>query len=102
MPKLKITLHTKPGVTFEEEHVSGQKYLDFWNMKADFEDNQDKYSVVDIIEKRLEFTANLFSSDEITADSILKGTNPWDLMPLLNSIENIIIGAEDNESKKEQ
>ncbi|WP_019299175.1 phage tail assembly chaperone G [Lactococcus garvieae] len=102
MPKLKITLHTKPGVTFEEEHVSGQNYLDFWNMKADFEDNQDKYSVVDIIEKRLEFTANLFSSDEITADSILKGTNPWDLMPLLNSIENIIIGAEDNESKKEQ
>lgn len=102
MSKLKINLHTKPGVTFEEEHVSGQKYLDFWTMKADLEENQDKYSVVDIIEKRLEFTASLFSSDEITAESILSGTNPWDLMPLLNNIENIIIGVDENDSKKEQ
>lgn len=102
MAKLKIILHSKPGVTFEEEHVSGQKYLDFWTMKADLEENQDKYSVVDIIKKRLDFTASLFSSDEITAEAILGGTNPWDLMPLLNSIENIILGEDDNESKKEQ
>ncbi|MCH1723571.1 phage tail assembly chaperone G [Lactococcus formosensis] len=101
MSKLKISLHTKPGVTFEEEHVSGQKYLDFWTMKSDLEENQEKYSIVDIIEKRLEFTASLFSSSEITPETILAGTNPWDLMPLLNNIENIIIGTDDNESKKE-
>ncbi|NHI70441.1 phage tail assembly chaperone G [Lactococcus garvieae] len=103
MSKLKLTLHKPSGdVIYEESHVSGQKYLDYWNMQVDFEQNQGNYMIADIIEKRLEFTASLFKNEEVTAQAILEGTAPWDLVKVLNRIEQIIIGAEETDSKKEQ
>ncbi|WP_394326218.1 phage tail assembly chaperone G, partial [Lactococcus lactis] len=38
MAKLEITLHQKGGdVTYKQNHITGQKYLDFWNIQEKIE-----------------------------------------------------------------
>lgn len=101
MAKLELNLHTKTGdVRYEEHHVSGQKYLDLMNMKIGFEKAK-TITVVDVVEERLKFTASLFSDEKVTAESILKGTDPWDLIPMLDRIEDAVLGVVPGEEKKE-
>ncbi len=100
MAKLELVLHTKKGdVTYVEHHVSGQKYLDLLTMQSEFQ-KQGSVEIKEIIEKRLEFTASLFSDAQVTATSILEGTDPWDLIPMLDRIQGVITGSEETDEKK--
>lgn len=102
MAKLEIVLHTKKGdVTYGEHHISGQKYLDLLTMQSLFSKDT-SMEVSEVIQKRLEFTASLFSDPQVTADSILEGTDPWDLMPMLDRIQRVVVGSEETDEKKEQ
>lgn len=101
MAKLEITLHEKGGdVKYSTHHVSGQKYIDLLDMQISFE-KSDALTSVDVIQQRLEFTAGLFEDEAVTAESILTGTDPWDLIPTLDRLQRIILGADDDDSKKE-
>lgn len=101
MAKLELNLHTKTGdIKYEEHHVSGQKYLDLMNMKIGFEKAK-TITVVDVVEERLKFTASLFSDEKVTAEAILQGTDPWELIPMLDRIEAAILGVVPGEEKKE-
>lgn len=101
MAKLELNLHTKTGdIKYEEHHVSGQKYLDLMNMKIGFEKAK-TITVVDVVEERLKFTASLFSDKKVTAEAILQGTDPWELIPMLDRIENAVLGVVPGEEKKE-
>ena len=101
MAKLELNLHTKTGdIKYEEHHVSGQKYLDLMNMKIGFEKAK-IITVVDVVEERLKFTASLFSDEKVTAEAILKGTDPWELLPMLDRIEDAVLGVVPGEEKKE-
>ncbi|MGV8956329.1 phage tail assembly chaperone G [Lactococcus lactis] len=76
MAKLEITLHEKGGdVTYKQNHVSGQKFLDYLELEAELE--QGTLTVVQAIEKRLEYVASLFSDDGLTAQQIIEGLDPW-------------------------
>lgn len=102
MAKLEITLHSKDGdVTYTEEHVSGQKYLDYLTMLDDFSKQSTELTGVEVIKKRLEFVSGLFSNKSLTPEAILMGTDPWDLNPTLDRITNVILGVEEGGSKKE-
>lgn len=102
MAKLELNLHTKTGdVLYSEHHVSGQKYLDLMNLKIEFEEN-DKLNVVDIITKRVAFTADLFTDKAVTPQTLLEGIDPWDLIPTLDRIEEAVVGTGDVDEKKEQ
>ena len=49
MTKLSITLRDKDGeFTVTQEHVSGQKLLDYWDMAVEIEKNVDKMSISDV------------------------------------------------------
>ena len=101
MAKLELNLHTKTGdVQYEEHHVSGQKYLDLMNMKIEFEKAK-TITIVDVLEERLKFTASLFSDKKVTAEAILQGTDPWELIPMLDRIEDAVLGVVPGEEKKE-
>ncbi|XHB95495.1 hypothetical protein AAFF39_03690 [Lactococcus garvieae] len=101
MKKLELTLLLEGGeVTYSEDHVSGQKLLDYWNMQIDFENNAKKYTVVEVIEKRLGFIASLFSNENVTPENILKGTAPWNLMNLLDELTGVVIGVTEDDSKR--
>lgn len=102
MAKLEIVLHTKKGdVTYAEHHVSGQKYLDLLTMQSSFS-KKTSIEAGEVIKKRLEFTASLFSDAQVTATSILEGTDPWDLIPMLDRIQSTVVGSEETDEKKEQ
>lgn len=99
MAKLEITLHEKGGdVTYRQHHVSGQKYLDFWNLQEKIEEGNLK--TAEIIKLRLEFIAGLFSDDELTPEQILRGIDPWELDETIIRINNIVLGVEKNAEKK--
>lgn len=101
MAKLELTLHTDDGdVIYQEQHVSGQKYLDLMNMKLEFE-NTPNITVVDVITKRVEYTASLFTNNSVKTEAVLKGTDPWELENMLNRIEMAVLGIEPGDEKKE-
>ncbi|PCR98993.1 phage tail assembly chaperone G [Lactococcus fujiensis] len=103
MAKLEINLHEVGGdVVYTEHHVSGQKYLDLINMLVGFEKNSEKLSSAEVIQQRLEYTASLFKDEAVTAEKILVGTDPWDLIPMLDRLQRVILGADENDSKKAQ
>ncbi|MGV8956928.1 phage tail assembly chaperone G [Lactococcus lactis] len=101
MAKLEITLHEKGGdVTYKQNHVSGQKFLDYLELEAELE--QGTLTVVQAIEKRLEYVASLFSDDGLTAQQIIEGLDPWEVSTTLGKITDIILGIEGTGEKKEQ
>ncbi len=99
MAKLEITLHEKGGdVTYKQHHVSGQKYLDFWNIQEKIEVGN--LTTTEIIKLRLEFIAGLFLDDKLTPEQILQGTDPWELDEMIIRINNIVLGMDKNTEKK--
>lgn len=101
MAKLEITLHEKGGdVTYKQNHVSGQKFLDYLELEIELE--QGTLTVVQAIEKRLEYVASLFSDDGLTAQQIIEGLDPWEVSTTLGKITDTILGIEETGEKKEQ
>ncbi|MEY8515180.1 MULTISPECIES: phage tail assembly chaperone G [Lactococcus] len=101
MAKLEITLHEKGGdVTYKQNHVSGQKFLDYLELEAELE--QGHLTVVQAIEKRLEYVASLFSDEGLTAQQIIEGLDPWEVSTTLGKITDTILGIEETGEKKEQ
>ena len=101
MAKLEITLHEKGGdVTYKQNHVSGQKFLDYLELEIELE--QGTLTVVQAIEKRLEYLASLFSDDGLTAQQIIEGLDPWEVSTTLGKITDTILGIEETGEKKEQ
>lgn len=101
MAKLEITLHEKGGdVTYKQNHISGQKYLDYWNMQEKLED--EKLSAMQIITLRLEYMASLFPESHLTAEQVLKGLDPWEIEKTFSRLTGIVLGREESTEKKEQ
>lgn len=101
MAKLEIILHEQGGdVTYKQNHVSGQKYLDFWELQEKIEVGN--LSAVEIITLRLEFIAGLFLDDKLTAKQVLNGLDPWELEDTINRINNIVLGVDQDTEKKDQ
>lgn len=101
MAKLEIILHEKGGdVTYKQNHVSGQKYLDFWELQEKIEAGN--LTTVEIITSRLEFIAGLFSDDKLTPEQVLKGLDPWELDETINRLNNIVLGVDQDAEKKNQ
>lgn len=99
MAKLEINLHEAGGdVIIKQEHVSGQKYLDFWNMQEELE--KGKSNRVEQISKQLEYIASLFNDKDITAERILKGLDPWEIEGTINTIVSKVLGIEGKDEKK--
>ncbi len=101
MAKLQITLHENNGdVTYKQNHVSGQRYLDFWVLQEKIEKEQ--LSNVEAIELRLEYIASLFPDDGLTAEQILQGLDPWEIEETVLRLNNAVLGIEESDEKKEQ
>lgn len=101
MAKLQITLHENNGdVTYKQNHVSGQRYLDFWVLQEKIEKEQ--LSNVEAIELRLEYIASLFPDDDLTAEQILQGLDPWEIEETVLRLNNAVLGIEESDEKKEQ
>lgn len=101
MAKLEITLHEKDGdVTYKQNHVSGQKYLDFWNLQEKIEKGQ--LSAVQSIEQKIEYVSGLFTDDKLTAKQILAGLDPWEISKTIERITNIVLGLDGKENEKKE
>ncbi|WP_270345243.1 phage tail assembly chaperone G [Lactococcus petauri] len=101
MAKLEIILHEKGGdVTYKQNHVSGQKYLDFWELQEKIEAGN--LTTVEVITLRLEFIAGLFSDDKLTAEEVLRGLDPWELDETINRLNSIVLGVDQDTEKKNQ
>ncbi|MCG3096714.1 hypothetical protein L8T26_05105 [Lactococcus petauri] len=101
MAKLEIILHEKGGdVTYKQNHVSGQKYLDFWELQEKIEAGN--LTTVEIITLRLEFVAGLFSDDKLTPEQVLRGLDPWELDETINRLNSIVLGVDQDTEKKNQ
>ena len=100
MAKLEITLHEKDGdVTYKQNHITGQKFLDFWELQEKIE--KGNLTTAEIIALRVEFIAGLFPNDKLTAEQVLQGLDPWELSNTINRLNNIILGNEESDEKKE-
>lgn len=100
MAKLEITLHEKDGdVTYKQNHITGQKFLDFWELQEKIE--KGNLTGVEIITLRVEFIAGLFPNDKLTAEQVLQGLDPWELKNTIQRLNNIILGNEESDEKKE-
>ena len=102
MAKLEITLHTKDGdVTYKQEHISGQKLIDYLKMESDIESAKG-LSLADNIEKRVTFIAGLFpDSAGVTPETVINGLDAWEIYGTINKLFRVINGEEDDNSKKE-
>ncbi|RDG21646.1 phage tail assembly chaperone G [Lactococcus cremoris] len=100
MAKLEITLHEKDGdVTYKQNHITGQKYLDFWELQEKIE--KGNLTSVEIITSRIEFIAGLFPNDKLTAEQVLQGLDPWELKETIQRLDDVILGNEESDEKKE-
>jgi hypothetical protein len=100
MAKLEITLHQKGGdVTYKQNHITGQKYLDFWNIQEKIE--KESLNNVEIIALRLEYIASLFPDDKLTKEQVLKGLDPWELDATISRLISVVLGNEESDEKKE-
>lgn len=87
MTKLSITLRDKDGeFTVTQEHVSGQKLLDYWDMAVEIEKNVDNMSISDVYKKRINFIAGLFDSSKVTEESILASVPAWGLQNFIKDV----------------
>lgn len=105
MTKLSITLRDKDGeFTVTQEHVSGQKLLDYWDMAVEIEKNVDKMSISDVYKKRINFIASLFDSSKVTEESILASVPAWELQNFIKDVFETITGSKEvtGDKKKEQ
>ena len=100
MAKLEITLHEKDGdVTYKQNHITGQKFLDFWELQEKIE--KGNLTTADIIALRVEFIAGLFPNDKLTAEQVLQGLDPWELNKTIQHLSDVILGNEESDEKKE-
>lgn len=100
MARLELTLFNNEGeaTTYRQNHVSGQKLLDFWNLQIEMEKNSKKYTIVQMIEKKAEYVASLFQHSDVTAESIIHGVDSWNLLDTLDLLISKAIGV-DTEDK---
>ncbi|WMX71748.1 phage tail assembly chaperone G [Lactococcus cremoris] len=100
MAKLEIILHEKDGdVTYKQNHITGQKFLDFWELQEKIE--KGNLTNVEIITLRVEFIAGLFPNDKLTAEQVLRGLDPWELNNTIQRLDSVILGNEESDEKKE-
>lgn len=104
MAKLELTLIDDNGQKkyYQEDHVSGQKLLDYWNLHAELDDDAGTLKLSEVLTRRVEFVAGLFSDSAVTPESFLNGVDAWELMDTLDRIELSLIGADSSDPKKEQ
>lgn len=94
MAKLSIDLLDKDGkFTITQEHVSGQKLLDYWDMAVEIEENAEKLSISDIYKKRIDFIAGLFDSPKVTTKTILASVPSWELQDFIKDVFETITGT---------
>ena len=100
MAKLEIILHEKDGdVTYKQNHITGQKYLDFWELQEKIE--KGNLTSAEIITSRIEFIAGLFPNDKLTPEQVLQGLDPWELKETIQRLDDVILGNEESDEKKE-
>lgn len=100
MAKLELTLHSKKGEThYKEDHVPGQKLLDYWNLTVALEENTEQLSLSELFLKRVEFAASLFTHEDVTTEAILTGVKAWELIDVVNNIINTAMGVETDDPK---
>lgn len=92
MAKLSITLKDKNGdaVTYSEDKVPAKKVLDFWDLQAKIESDDDSYTPKQYLLDRIEFCASLFSAKQVTSKAILESLNAWELE---ETIDDLILTA---------
>lgn len=103
MKKLKLTLYGEKGFskTYEQEHVSGQKVFDYWDMLVKFEKTEN-VTPIEILKTKIEFVASLFDDPEVTTDTIIAGVDSWDLINVVDNLINTAVGGDGEDPKPEE
>lgn len=101
MAKLEITLHEKGGdVTYRQNHITGQKYLDFWSLQEKIE--KESLDNAEVIALRIDYIASLFPDEKLTAEQVLRGLDPWELDKTISRLIGVVLGNdEETDAKKE-
>ena len=101
MKKLELILKNKEGYekNFVQEHVSGQKLFDYWELMADIENKIEELTIPDIFLKKVEFVASLFADEEVNAKAIINGIASWDLVETVDRIIDQAMGVETDNPK---
>ena len=102
MTELKIVLKDDKGspTTYTQEHVPGTKYLAYWDMMIEIDKEQ--MLINEAVAKRVQFVADLFDSESVTAERILNEIDAWDLLDTLDEIIDTMQGLrKDSDPKPE-
>lgn len=101
MARLEIILHEKGGdVTYKQNHITGQKFLDFWDIQEKIEKGD--LSTSEIISLRVEFIAGLFPDEKLTAEQVLRGLDPWELNATISRINGVVLGNDEGTDEKKE
>ncbi|MDD7757824.1 MAG: hypothetical protein PT939_00060 [Aerococcus suis] len=97
MKELRLELMNKDGQvdTFIQKFVPMKRLLDWYEYQAKVESGEIKPGV-DIIQKKIEFVADLFDDNRVTAQSILEGLDARTFEENIHGLINqVVIGDTD-------
>lgn len=100
MKEIRLELKNEKGQTdtFIQKDIPMQKLIDAVEMQDDFEQQKIKTNVEGVLRK-IEFVADCFEDERVTAEALLKGLDARQFEKVIEGIINIVMGV-DPESKK--
>ncbi|MGL5434818.1 MAG: phage tail assembly chaperone G [Lachnospiraceae bacterium] len=98
MGKVTLTLTDDKGkaITYTNNKVTGYDLLTTFN-------HQDEIiklkTNAEVVRARVEYTANLFESPEVTSEAILKGLGNEEIIPVLDGIISSVLGTDKEDAE---